>query len=394
VSHTNDYVIRVLQDPTELPAEAWDALVAASARPSPFMRYAYLSALLSSGSASPATGWAARFVTLWCASSQQLLAACPLYLKSHSYGEYVFDWSWAQAYEHHGLDYYPKGLIAVPFTPVPGTRLLAHSPEARRALVQTLETLATDWGLSSLHLLFPDASEHEALQAAGWLPRDGVQFHFHNQRPDGLPYQDLDDMLRHMQQEKRKKVRQERRKVQDAGVRCTCRVGRDIRAQDWDFFYRCYERTYLEHGNPPYLTSTFFDAMASTMADDWMMVLAHRGDTPIAASLIGLDRASRVAYGRYWGCTEAVDCLHFELCYYQPLSWCIDQGYQRFEGGAQGVHKMARGLLPAPTRSWHWIADPQFRDAIGRFVVRESQGMAMHREELERHSPMKTPPEH
>lgn len=390
MKHANDYVIRVVEDPGELPAADWDALVETSARPTPFMRHAYLAALHSSGSANASTGWRARFVTLWDRDDKTLQAACPLYVKSHSYGEYVFDWSWAQAYEQHGLAYYPKVVIAVPFTPVPGTRLLARSSEARQALLQAVQDLATEWLVSSVHLLFPDDAEQDAAAQAGWLPRDGVQFHFHNRKADGAPYRDLDDVLQHMQQEKRKKVRQERRKVYAAGVRCECRVGTEIQAEDWAFFYRCYERTYIEHGNPPYLTPDFFAQVAAHAPEHWMMVIAQRGDSPVAASLIGLEPNSGVAYGRYWGCTEAIDCLHFEVCYYQPLSWCIAHGYQRFEGGAQGTHKMARGLLPTPTRSWHWIAHPSFREAVARFVLRESDGMAMHMDELERHTPMKT----
>lgn len=390
MNHTNHYVIRVVEDPGALPAAAWDALVEASAQPTPFMRHAYLAALHTSGSATADTGWQARFVTLWHPDDQTLYAACPLYLKNHSYGEYVFDWSWAQAYEQHGLGYYPKGVIAVPFTPVPGTRLLARTPEARQALLQTVQDLATEWQLSSVHLLFADETEHEAAAQVGWMPREGVQFHFHNRRPDGSPFCDWDDVLQHMQQEKRKKIRQERRKVAAAGVSCESRVGAQIQPEDWAFFYRCYQRTYLEHGNPPYLTPNFFAQMATDATGHWMMVTARRGDTRVAASLIGLEPASGVAYGRYWGCTETIDCLHFEVCYYQPLTWCIANNYQRFEGGAQGAHKMARALLPSPTRSWHWIAHPSFRDAIARFLKQEGAMVLQQRTELANHSPMKT----
>lgn len=406
--------IRVFEHPAEVPAEAWDALLAQEPDPSPFMRHAYLSALHDSGSATPATGWAPRFVTLW--QDGALEAACPLYLKAHSYGEYVFDWAWARAYEEHGLRYYPKGLVAVPFTPVPGARLLARDDRARAALVQTLIDLAQAWQLSSLHLLFLQPHDVAACEQAGLMQRHTVQFHWRNeapthQRPPGSPppvqadavwsnptsdrrapaaFADFEHFLASLQQDKRKKIRQERRKVADAGVTVRHAQGPAISAADWDFFYRCYERTYLEHGNAPYLSRDFFARMASDMPENWLLFIAERGGQPIASSLIGLDAVRRVAYGRYWGALERVDCLHFEVCYYQPLAWCIRHGWQRFEGGAQGEHKMARALLPVPTHSAHWLAHPAFADAVERHLAREAGQIEAYMAHLAQRSPLKT----
>jgi uncharacterized protein len=381
----NDYVTRVLGSPSEVPAADWDALLDTETDPSPFMRHAYLNALHHSGAATAATGWQPRFMTLW--HGAQLCAASPLYLKSHSYGEYVFDWAWANAHEQHGLAYYPKGLVAVPFTPVPGARLLARDEASRSALIMALLQFAKQSSLSSLHLLFAQPQDVAACERAGMMLRHTVQFHWHN-----ALYRDFDHFLSGLQQEKRKKIRQERRKVVDAGVRFRHAQGRDISMDDWDFFYRCYERTYREHGNPPYLNRDFFQRMANDMPDHWLLFVAQREGRDIACSLIGLDTEHGVAYGRYWGALERVDCLHFEACYYQPIDWCIHHGIQRFEGGAQGEHKMARALLPVQTTSAHWLAHPAFADAVQRFLEREGDGIEGYLEHLAQRSPLKTDP--
>ncbi|MDR3066330.1 MAG: GNAT family N-acetyltransferase [Comamonas sp.] len=431
----NTIITRVLASVQQLDAQTWNALLASQSTPTPFMRHEYLAAMEQSGSAAPDTGWIARVITLW--DGEELLAACPLYMKSHSYGEYVFDWAWARAYQQHGLPYYPKGLLAVPFTPVPGSRLLARTQALREALVHAVQLWATEQQLSSLHLLFGDANDLAACAAAGWMRRSTVQFHWTN-TPRALPaagacppageaptseqtcddaaatrsrWKDFDDFLGSLNQEKRKKIRQERRKVREAGVRFTALQGRDIRAPDWSFFYRCYERTYLEHGNPPYLPPEFFAGMAAAMPENWVMFIAERNGQPIASSLIAVtafrsaisasdplsfdDRQAqaaindKVAYGRYWGALERVDSLHFEACYYQPIEWCIASGFDRFEGGAQGEHKMARALLPVETPSAHWVAHPAFADAIERFLQREGEGMAQYVQELQSHSPLR-----
>ncbi len=389
-------------------AADWDTLLALQSNPSPFMRHAYLAAMHLSGSAIEATGWSPHFITLRTMNGT-LTAAAAIYQKGHSYGEYVFDWAWANAYAQHGLSYYPKAVAAVPFTPVPGARLMARSEAARMALLQAVLGWCERNGMSSLHLLFISEDEAATCSKAGLMLRHTVQFHWENVAPTlvasraALAFRDFDNFLESLAQDKRKKIRQERRKVRDAGVSFRWALGDQIDQHDWDFFYRCYERTYLEHGNAPYLNRDFFKRMALTMAQHWLLFVAEREGRPIATSLIALDandsRASgqnhqknaptKVAYGRYWGALERVDCLHFEACYYQPLQWCIANGYQRFEGGAQGEHKMARALLPVRTTSAHWLAHTGFSDAVAKFLEREDQGISAYLGELGRRSPFK-----
>jgi len=388
---SKDYVIRVHDHPGDIPAAQWNALLDAQASSTPFMRHEYLLAMHESGSAVGATGWQAQYLTLHAAAESQrdvtLLAACPLYLKDHSYGEYVFDWAWADAYQRHGLAYYPKLLDAVPFTPVPGSRLLARDATARLALLRGMEQFARGAGLSSAHLLFVDDADRAAAQAAGWMLRSTVQFHWRNREPER--YADMADFLASLQREKRKKIQQERRRVADAGVTFTALAGADITASDWDFFYRCYTLTYRAHHSTPYLKRDFFTRMAATMPAHWLLFTAWRDGERIATSLIGIDRARGHAFGRYWGATEPVSCLHFEACYYQPLAWCIAQAFRRFEGGAQGEHKMARGLMPVATTSAHWLAHPQFAQAVADFLAREGAGMADYIDELNERRPFK-----
>jgi hypothetical protein len=384
----NDYVIRVSDDPSAIDAGAWNRLLAAQTDPTPFMRHEYLCALHRSGSACDATGWSHRFITLWAGASLQ--AAAPAYLKSHSYGEYVFDWAWADAYRRHGLPYYPKLLIAVPFTPVPGSRLLAVDAPSRSALLGTAHAMARDDDLSSAHVLFHDSADAVALAGAEWLPRQTVQFHWDwaaAGEPGGFA-----GFLAGMQRDKRKKIAQERRRVADAGVTFAVFEGTQIDDTLWDFFYRCYVLTYRAHRSTPYLTRNFFRAMAETMAENWVLFLARSGDEPVAASLIAVDPVRRHAYGRYWGATRYIDCLHFEACYYQPLQWCIENGYRRFEGGAQGEHKMARGLLPVRTHSAHWLAHPAFANAVDRYLQSETQGIDAYVDDLSERDPFRRAP--
>jgi predicted N-acyltransferase len=384
-------VIRIHGSVSEIDADAWDGLLALQAAPSPFMRHAYLNAMDASRSASPASGWTPQFITLW--QGKVLIAACPLYIKDHSYGEYVFDWAWANAYEQHGLAYYPKAVVAVPFTPVPGARLLARDDASRALLAQALVAWCKQAKVSSLHLLFGADEDIAACSEAGLMQRHTVQFHWTNNQ-----WQDFDAFLASLSHDKRKKIRQERRKVHDAGVSFRWSRGADISASDWDFFYRCYARTYREHGNPPYLNRDFFHRMAASMPEAWLLFIAERGGKPIASSLIALsaglggDDASErplVAYGRYWGALERVDFMHFEHCYYQPLQWCIEHGVERFEGGAQGEHKMARALMPVMTTSAHWLAHPAFADAVERFLEREGAGMENYMDHLGERSPFR-----
>lgn len=380
-----DYVIRVLDHPGTVDAAQWNALLAAQPSAMPFMGHEYLLALHESGSAVGATGWTPQFLTV--EQSGQLIGACALYLKDHSYGEYVFDWAWADAYQRHGLRYYPKLLGAVPFTPVPGPRLLARDAEGRAILLRAIEQIATQAQLSSAHLLFMDDADRAAAEAAGWMLRSTVQFHW--QQREGEPYADFTDFLASLQREKRKKIQQERRKVVDAGVTFSWLEGSAISDEDWDYFYRCYSITYQEHRSTPYLSRDFFTRMASTMPQNWMMVLAWKNNSRVAASLIGIDRAQGTAFGRYWGATEHIPCLHFAACYYEPLAWCIANRIRRFEGGAQGEHKMARGLLPVQTWSAHWLAHPQFAHAVAEFLQREGAGVESYMDELNERRPFK-----
>ena len=386
----NDYVTRVHESVCAIDAALWDGLLAAHPDASPFMRHAYLAALEQSASACAATGW--RPVCISLERDGALQAACMLYEKDHSYGEYVFDWAWANAYQQHGLAYYPKATVAVPFTPVPGARLLARDAATRQALIAALAAHSQDRGLSSLHVLFLSPHDAQACADSGLMLRHTVQFHWTNTSPG---FADFDAFLASLSQDKRKKIRQERRKVLDAGVHFRWATGSDIGDADWDFFYRCYERTYREHGNAPYLSRAFFAAMQRNMPENWLLFVAERAGRPIACSLIGLSSASadgsqpRVAYGRYWGALERVDCLHFEACYYQPLQWCIAHGYTRFEGGAQGEHKMARALMPVKTSSAHWLAHPAFADAVARFLEREGDGIQQYLGHLQQRSPFK-----
>jgi uncharacterized protein len=405
-----DYVIREHASPLEVDAAAWNALLARQSQPSPFLKHEYLTAMHQSGSASPETGWTPRFITLWL--GDELQAACPLYLKDHSYGEFVFDHAWANAYQQHGLPYYPKALIAPPFTPVPGSRLLARDAESRHILLKAVIAWCEKENLSSLHLLFCSDEDVETCKAESLMLRHTVQFHWTNQ---SVPYADFDAFLATMAQDKRKKIRAERRKVAEADVTFRWALGADISDADWDFFYRCYERTYWEHGNAPYLSRDFFKKMQTTMPENWLLFTAEREGQPIATSLVAVqaintparcingtinepseadlaktsEKTLGIAYGRYWGALERVDCLHFEACYYQPIEWCINHGYQRFEGGAQGEHKMARALLPIKATSAHWLAHPAFSEAVQRFLDREGQGIENYMEDLGRRSPLK-----
>lgn len=422
-----DYGIRLLHSPLDVTAQQWNTLLAAqepNGVMNPFMRHEYLAALHESGSAAPDTGWTPYFFTLW--HGDALAGACALYLKTHSYGEYVFDHAWANAYQQHGLPYYPKALVAVPFTPVPGVRLLARSFAERTMLVQAVVAWCSEERLSSLHLLFANRDDVVACQEAGLMLRHTVQFHWSNQKvaattsppPRPSKFSDFDDFLMSLSQEKRKKIRQERRKVQDAGISFRWSRGLDITTADWDFFYRCYERTYHEHGNAPYLSRDFFTRMQLTMPENWLLFVAEHTAADgtkqaIATSLIAIsaittrasdrndiessisepvDAPEMTAYGRYWGALGRVDCLHFEACYYQPLAWCIAHGFNTFEGGAQGEHKMARALLPVKTTSAHWLAHPSFADAVERFLAREGEGLAHYVDDLAQRSPFKATP--
>jgi len=375
-----DYCTQVVDDPERIDRAAWDALVDADAEASPFVRHEFLAALTASGAASGPSGWHPRFLLL--TRDGELAAAAPLYAKDHSYGEYVFDWSWAEAYKRHGLAYYPKLLAAVPFTPVPGTRLLARDGQARSALAASLLAQARQSGLSSLHVLLAPPRDMEALARTGMLVRDGVQFHWRN-----AGYASFDEFLTQLAQPKRKKIRAERRKVAEAGVLLERRVGRDITEADWRFFFRCYLATYRAHFSSPYLNLDFFLRIGRSMPEHLLLVIARREGRPVGSSLGVFDtqRGEPRLYGRYWGAVEHVDCLHFECCYYQMIEFAIERRLAWFEGGAQGAHKLARGLDPVPTRSAHWLAHPAMHEAVARFLERERAGVSASIDELNEH---------
>jgi predicted N-acyltransferase len=362
---------------SEIPAARWDAL---TPNDQPFLRHAWLHALEAAACVGEGTGWQSAHAALW--HEGELLAAMPLYLKQHSRGEYVFDWAWAEAYARHGLDYYPKWLAAIPFTPVPGQRLLGQSPQLRRALLEAILQAAQQSGLSSLHLLFAAPDEVRWAQELGCLRRSAVQFHWHN-----AGYRNFDDFLAALSSEKRKKIRQERRKVAEAGVQLRVIKGPQISLRDWSFFTRCYARTYALHRSEPYLNLDFFERLGDKLPQHCVLLIASQGERDIAASLLLRDRTA--LYGRYWGALEEVSCLHFEACYYAPIDYAISQGLARFEGGAQGEHKLARGLQAVETHSLHWLADARFADAVERFLEREAAGMALYINELEARSPLR-----
>lgn len=366
--------IEVLESLGDVPPPAWNALSGGH----PFLRHEFLHALHETGCASEASGWAPRFLALW--RGRELAGAMPLYLKSHSYGEYVFDWAWADAYQRHGLAYYPKLLSAIPFTPATGPRLLAADDASRRALAAAALSLARE--VSSLHVLFPPDDEAALLEEAGCMRRRGVQFHWRN-----AGYASFDAFLTALSHDKRKKIKQERRRVREAGIAFRRKVGAEITDDDWRFFTRCYTLTYRAHMSTPYLDLAFFRRLGATLPEHVLMIVAERGGTPVAAALNVF--GPQVLYGRYWGAVEQVPMLHFETCYYQALEFCIERGIGLFEGGAQGEHKLARGFMPTETCSLHWLAHPQFADAVERFLERESAGVARYVDELREHAPFR-----
>jgi hypothetical protein len=373
------YRIAFVEDPGLIEASQWDRLVAGDPHGNVFLSHAFLHALHASGAARDDAGWSPRWVTLW-SGGRRLEAAIPLYWKSHSFGEYVFDWSWAQAYERAGLPYYPKWLVAVPFTPVEGSRILAADETGRVAAASALLALARASEVSSLHVLFAPPGQVDALAQAGLLVRSSLQFHWRNR-----PYADFEEFLAALTQPKRKKIRAERRKVAQAGVSLRRIAGAQIGAADWEFFFRCYRETYARHGSSPYLNLDFFRRLGRSMQDHLVLVLAERHGRRIAGALGLWDRGRSALYGRYWGALETVDCLHFECCYYQMIEFAIEQGLQTFEGGAQGAHKLARGLDPAPTYSAHWLRDAQMRQAVALSLARERLAVAAAIDELGEH---------
>jgi predicted N-acyltransferase len=364
----------VVESLAKVDPQEWNAL----AGPQPFVRHEFLSALIDTGCAAARSGWLPQFLLLRRGGA--LAAAMPLFAKSHSYGEYVFDWAWADAHERNGIDYYPKLLCAVPFTPVQGRRLLARDPAGRAVLVAAALELARQ--TSSLHVLFPAEEEAEALRQAGMMIRRNVQFHWRNES-----FADFEAFLGRMNHARRKNIRQERRRVREAGVSFRWLEGEAIGRRHWEFFNRCYRATYAAHRSSPYLNLQFFLRVGAALPENLALVLAEREARPIAASLFFKD--GHTLYGRYWGAVEHVPLLHFECCYYQAIEYAIAHGLERFEGGAQGEHKLFRGLLPVETLSAHWLAHDRFARAVEHFLEREGAGIERYVNELCEHSPFK-----
>ena len=352
----------------DIPAEDWDACANPSGgRPvDPFTTHRFLSALELSGSVGRGTGWDPRYLV--ATKADQIIGVAPLDVKSHPQGEYVFDHSWADALQRAGGQYYPKLQIAVPFTPATGRRFLTragYEAEALSALIQGTVQLASDNGLSSMHVTFCTEDEAIAGQSMGLLHRVGQQFHWENRG-----YDSFDDFLNDLSSRKRKAIRKEREQAQRFGGEIKGFTGDEIQAEHWDYFWRFYQDTGSRKWGSPYLTRAFFDIAHNTLRDDILLVLALSDDRPVAGALNFIGRDT--LFGRYWGCTEHHLCLHFELCYYQAIDYAIAHGL-RVEAGAQGEHKLARGYLPNPTHSLHWIANPSFRAAVSDFLDHERQ---------------------
>jgi hypothetical protein len=360
----------------DFPPAQWDEL----AGDNPFLRHAFLNALQESGCACPATGWDARIVTAW--EGERLVGAMPLYLKSHSWGEFVFDWAWAEAYQRSGLRYYPKLVNCVPFTPVAGPRILAGTSEIRGALLDAALNLAHEMDVSSLHCLFTDEVEAHEIESHGLMLRQGVQLHWRNPG-----YATFENYLADLRRDKRKKVQQERRRVQDAGIRFEHLTSSRITTAHWEHFMRCYARTHEQFNSPQALNLDFFLRVGAAMPENVLLIVAYRDDRPIASALNFYNRDA--LYGRSWGTLEYHSGLHFETCYYQAIEFCIENKIGLFEGGAQGEHKLARGFLPTITWSAHWLAHPRFAQAVEDYLRRESGGIAQYVDELNDSNPFK-----
>ncbi|MBA3896451.1 MAG: N-acetyltransferase [Sphingomonadaceae bacterium] len=360
---TGDVTARIGDGVSGLDAAQWDACAGTR---DPFVGHAFLSALEASGSVGPGTGWQAIPIAIGGADGN-LSGVVPAYAKSHSQGEYIFDHNWAEAWEHAGGHYYPKLLIAVPFTPAPGPRLLTGDPHIARALIAAAEAVVAQHRLSTAHANFVEEGQLRHFRDAGWLIREGSQFHWTNHG-----YRDFDDFLDALSSRKRKAIRRERAAAIE-GVDIVRLTGAAIGEAHWDAFWEFYQDTGSRKWGRPYLTRPFFSLLGEAMAERVLLVLALKDSRPIAGALnmIGED----ALYGRYWGCTEEAPFLHFELCYYQAIDFAIERGLSRVEAGAQGEHKLARGYLPVPTWSAHHIPDPGFRPAISDFLVRERRAV-------------------
>ncbi|WP_027158775.1 GNAT family N-acetyltransferase [Methylobacter luteus] len=366
---------------TQIDAGAWNRLVKDSY---PFLRHEFLLALEQSGCASAQAGWSPHHLLV--AQDHELLAFMPLYLKAHSRGEYVFDQQWAQAYQQYGFHYYPKWLTAIPFTPCQGPRIAvdesADAPAVMRLLLDFIKEQAEQNDISSWHCLFPDSGQAEWLRNLGLGLRESVQFHWFNKG-----YRDFDDFLQTFSAGKRKMIKRERRRVSEQDIELRRLNGREVSPAQWQAFFQFYTVTYLKNGMSPYLNPAFFEQLAATMGERLLLVLATKGGKYVGAALsvIGSD----TLYGRYWGCYEEFSGLHFEACYYQGLEYCIEHGLKRFDSGAQGEHKIARGFEPVTTWSAHWLQDAAFAEAVEHFLAEERESMALYKQDAAMYLPFK-----
>ena len=369
-------ILKIVDDLADISAADWDALSDGN----PTLSHAFFYALQESGCAMPQYGWKAQFVTLW--RDGRLVGAMPLYLKMNSFGEHVFDFAWADAYHRHGLRYYPKLVCTVPFTPVAGKRLLAGSEEIRGSLLKHALQYAKDIGVSSLHCLFLNEADASVAQAQGMMMRQDVQFHWKNPG-----YRDFDDFLSTLSRDKRKRILQERRKVKESGVELRCVTGEIATADQWAFFASCYLHTLQLHNSPHQLNEDFFQRIGAALPQHTLLVIASREGRPIASALNY--RTEDALYGRSWGTFEFHSGLHFEACYYQAIEFCIANNIKTFEGGAGGEHKLSRGFLPVTTRSAHWLAHPQFAQAVEDYLKNETDAVAEYVDVLRARSPFK-----
>ena len=377
--------VSVIDRLDQIPASEWNALAGDA---NPFLRHEFLHALEASGCVSARTGWQPQHLVIHSdgAGRGRLLGAAPLYLKDHSYGEYVFDWAWANAYARAGLSYYPKLVVGVPFTPATGPRLLsvtgAESTAIKKRLIQGAMELMEQRAASSLHWLFLTEDDARQLAADNHLLRTGYQFHWSN-----AGYRDFEDFLSTFTAQKRKKIKRERRYVQEAGIAMEALTGGAVTAAHWDVFYEFYHATIRQHGAIPYLSREFFHRLGETMREHVVLMFARRGAEYVAGAL-NL-RGADTLYGRYWGSRGEFHSLHFETCYYSAIEYCIERGLKRFEAGAQGEHKLARGFAPVVTRSAHRLAHPQLSRAVADYLARERIDVASTMDELNEHVPFK-----
>jgi predicted N-acyltransferase len=374
--------VTVADSIADIPAAEWNE---AAGNDCPFLRHAFFLAAETNGDVSPESGWTPQHLVLR-GDHNELRAALPLYQKDHSWGEFVFDWAWARAYEQANIEYYPKLVSAVPFTPATGHRLMLRDPsdtEAATVLLQAAIELATQNGCSSVHVLFPDSDDLPVLGDAGFRLRKDCQFHWHNR-----DYGNFDDFLATFSAAKRKKARRERRRVAEAGISFRHLRAADVDEQTWHVIYELISNTFMRRGSLPYFSLDFFIEIGRTMPEAILIVLAECDGDPVAAAVFF--ESATTLYGRYWGCKGYYDALHFETCYYQGIEYCIQTQKAVFEPGTQGEHKISRGFVPVTTWSAHWLLHPEFFSAIGNYLDEEQRHVERYMQAVDAHSPYKS----